>query len=142
MIGVVCGLEIEANSLRMNLTHLEEALHKGRRFFSGDFSFERVALVVTGPGKTMVASGTQLLIDLYQPRLVVGYGCAGGIHPDRKIGEVVLATAAIEHDVDPHEVGSVLRSEADAQRVQNLLDALQQHPRVSTPVLAGPIVSG
>jgi adenosylhomocysteine nucleosidase len=142
MIGVVCGIEIEANSLRMNLSDLELAIHKGRQFYSGDFSFERVAIVVTGPGKTLVASGTQLLIDLYQPRLVVGYGCAGAINHDRKIGEIVLATDAIEHDVDTHEVGDVARAQAEPERVQNLLVALTESPRVSSLVASGSVISG
>lgn len=142
MIGVVCGLEIEANSLRMNLTDLQMSNHKGRRFFVGDFSFERVAIVVTGAGKTLVSSGTQLLIDLYQPRLVVAYGCAGAIHPDRKIGDIVLATEAIEHDVDTHEGGEIQRSPAELERVQNLETALQANPGVSSLVCHGPVISG
>jgi adenosylhomocysteine nucleosidase len=142
MIGVVCGLEIEANSLRMNLSDLQMSTHKGRRFFVGDFSFERVSIVVSGAGKTLVASGTQLLNDLYQPRLIVAYGCAGAIHPERKIGDIVLATEAIEHDVDTHEVGEVQRSGVEPDRVQNLLVALQENKTLSSPVCSGPVVSG
>jgi adenosylhomocysteine nucleosidase len=142
MIGVVCGLEIEANSLRMNLTDLQMSTHKGRRFFVGDFSFERVAIVLTGAGKTLVSAGTQLLNDVYQPRLIVAYGCAGAIHPERKIGDVVLATDAIEHDVDTHEIGQVQRVSSDSERVQNLLVALQENKSLSSPVLGGTVISG
>jgi adenosylhomocysteine nucleosidase len=142
MIGVVCGLEIEANSLRMNLTDLESTTRKGRQFFTGDFSFERVAIVLTGPGKTLVASGTQLLIDLYQPRLIVGYGCAGAIHPERSIGDVVLATEAIEHDVDSLDPGDVFRCHAEADRVANLLGALRDNAKVSSDLTPGTVVSG
>ena len=142
MIGVVCGLEIEANSLRMNLSDLETATRKGRQFFVGDFSFERVAIVLTGPGKTLVASGTQALIDLYQPRLVVSYGCAGAIHPDRRIGDVVLATEAIEHDVDTFEPADVQRTPVEAERVKNLESALRENVKVSSPLTAGTVVSG
>ncbi len=141
MIGVVCGREIEAISLRHHLDKLEKTVRRGRPFFVGDFSFEQVAIVVTEPGKTMVAAGTQLLIDLYQPRLVVSYGCAGAIDPHRKIGDVIIAGEAIEHDVDAF-TGDVKRCGADPERSKNLWQALRDDAGLSSHVVQGIVISG
>ena len=56
-------------------------------------------LAVGGQGKTQFAVQTQHLLDNLTPiQAVFCVGAAGGLSPDLIVGDVVVATASIEHD--------------------------------------------
>ena len=47
----------------------------------------------------------QTMILRYQPDVVINTGVAGGIGPDLKVLDVVLATAVVQHDMDTSPLG-------------------------------------
>jgi adenosylhomocysteine nucleosidase len=56
-------------------------------------------LAVGGHGKTQFAVQTQHLLDNMAPiQVVMCVGAAGGLSPDLTVGDVVVATASVEHD--------------------------------------------
>lgn len=65
-----------------------------------------LALALGGVGKTQFGVQTQYLLGLGQWSLVVCAGAAGGLVDDVVIGDVVVATETIEHDI--RKVGRVL----------------------------------
>ena len=43
---------------------------------------------------------TQLLADRYGAEMVINTGIAGGLYKDINIGDIVIATEALQHDMD------------------------------------------
>ena len=48
---------------------------------------------------------TQVLVDLYQVDGIVNTGVAGGLAPGMAVGDLVVATAAVQHDFDLNDFG-------------------------------------
>ncbi len=72
--------------------------HGPRRF--DRVTFNGIPLVLTTSGMGMVAAGatTEAVIDRYQPRAVLNYGCTGAHREDILVGDVVVGTACIAAD--------------------------------------------
>jgi adenosylhomocysteine nucleosidase len=56
-------------------------------------------------GKVNAAVTTQILIDQFQVEQVIFTGVAGAIHPDLQIGDIVVSTDCLQHDMDATPLG-------------------------------------
>jgi adenosylhomocysteine nucleosidase len=59
-----------------------------------------VVLVVTGVGKVAAALAAQFLCDAFHPRCAVAFGLAGAAQSDGRRGQLIVASGALQHDVD------------------------------------------
>jgi len=59
-----------------------------------------VVLVVSGVGKVAAALATQFLCDTYTPRCVITFGLAGATDSDSQTGRLIVASGAVQHDMD------------------------------------------
>jgi adenosylhomocysteine nucleosidase len=71
-----------------------------RRFHVGSFHGRRIVAVFSRMGKVAAAATATQLITTYGATAVVFNGVAGGVQPGLAIGDVVLATELIQHDMD------------------------------------------
>jgi adenosylhomocysteine nucleosidase len=114
-IGLICAIPQELIELRAALDH-------DRRVEIGRFGFDRgrldgqpVVLAEAGIGKVNTAAVATLLAAQFQARILVFSGVAGGLDPALAIGDVVIATRAIQHDcgviedqrLQPYQAGHV-----------------------------------
>ena len=53
-----------------------------------------------GVGKVNAAVGTQIMIDLYKPDVVINSGIAGSLSKDLIIGDIVISSDCVEHDIN------------------------------------------
>ena len=60
---------------------------------------DRIVVVVGGVGKVAAALATQFTCDVFKPRCVISIGLAGAL-ASAKPGQVVVATRAMQHDLD------------------------------------------
>ena len=65
---------------------------------------ENVIACAGGVGKVNAAMSTQLMIDLYHPDLILNAGVAGCFE-HAEIGDLVLAEAFLQHDMDTSNIG-------------------------------------
>jgi len=65
----------------------------------------RCIVVRCGVGKVFAAMTAQHLIDRYHPRAMVFTGVAGALNPEWEIGDVVVGSELIQHDVDGRALG-------------------------------------
>lgn len=116
------------------------------RWLRGQLEGHQVILAECGIGKVNAAALTQALLGAGAKRLVFT-GVAGGIDPELKVGDVVISSDAVQHDVDvtglgyePGEVpGSGVNWQADAQLVQAAAAAAGE---LEVRVLVGRVASG
>ncbi|MED1863141.1 5'-methylthioadenosine/S-adenosylhomocysteine nucleosidase [Fictibacillus nanhaiensis] len=99
-IGIIGAMEEEVVLLREQLEGLEEKKLAGCEFYKGSLNGQEIVLLKSGIGKVNAAIGTTLLIQLYEPDVILNTGSAGGFHSDLNVGDVVISTDVRHHDVD------------------------------------------
>ena len=106
-IGLICAIPQELAHLRDALDAHACVVAAGLRFDHGRLDGHEVILVGAGIGKVNTAMTASLLCDRFGCRLVVFSGVAGGLDPALRIGDVVIADLAIQHDAGVIENGVV-----------------------------------
>lgn len=99
-IGILGAMDEEVALLKASLSNLKETTWKHLTFFEGTLNNVEVVLVKCGIGKVAAALATTVLIEQYAPDAVVNTGSAGGFDKSLNIGDLVIATHVIHHDVD------------------------------------------
>lgn len=72
----------------------------GREFWLGRLAGHEVVAVRSGIGKVAAAITATLLLDHYEASRVLFLGVAGGIGAGVQVGDVVVADALLQHDMD------------------------------------------
>lgn len=99
-IGILGAMDEEVALLKASLNDLKETQWKHLTFFEGMLNGMEVVLVKCGIGKVAAGIATAVLIEQYAPDAVVNTGSAGGFEKNLNIGDLVIASHVIHHDVD------------------------------------------
>src|SRR5690348_9187716 len=59
-----------------------------------------LVVMVAGVGKVAAALATQYACDVFKPRSAVAIGLAGSLEEGVRPGQVIVATGAVQHDMD------------------------------------------
>lgn len=126
-IGIIGAMEEEVVLLREQLSDLQENKLAGCEFYQGFLNDQEVVLLKSGIGKVNAAIGTTLMIQLYEPDVILNTGSAGGFHTDLNVGDVVISTEVRHHDVDAtifgYEYGQVPQMPANYMPDRTLVEA-------------------
>lgn len=99
-VGIICAMELELQGL-LDIIETESTMEKsGTIFHKGKIQNTDVVIVQCGIGKVSAAICTQMLIDFYNPSVIINSGVAGALSADVTVGDVVIGTAAVQHDFD------------------------------------------
>lgn len=74
-------------------------------FYKGQIHGRDVVVVKCGVGKVNAAMCTQSMIDIFDVDEIINTGIAGSLDADIDIGDIVLATDTVEHDMDVAALG-------------------------------------
>jgi adenosylhomocysteine nucleosidase len=98
-VALFAALDEEAGAL---VRHLARSTIRSPRvsIWVGVIEGEDVVLAVTGVGKVAAALAAQFVCDAFHPRCAVAFGLAGGVEGIGRPGQLVVASAALQHDVD------------------------------------------
>lgn len=99
-IAIIGAMEEEVALLRdaMEVEAVRTIAHV--EFTKGKLNHRDVVLLKSGIGKVNVAIATTLLFEHYNIDYVINTGSAGGLHEEANIGDVVISTGTLYHDVD------------------------------------------
>ena len=100
MLGIIGAMEVEVEKLRAKMTETEMKTVAGMNFCKGKLEGKDVVIVRSGIGKVNAGICSQILVDLYQVDGIVNTGIAGSLRNEINIGDLVLSTVAVQHDVD------------------------------------------
>lgn len=106
MIGIICAMQIEADGLIALADNTQTENIAGMKFTTGKLYGKDIAVVVCGVGKVNAAMCTVVLLEKYHPEAVVNSGVAGALSPLVSIGDIVVATKAVEHDMNTTALGA------------------------------------
>jgi adenosylhomocysteine nucleosidase len=126
-IGIIGAMEEEVVLLREQLKELQEKKLAGCEFYQGYLNDQEIVLLKSGIGKVNAAIGTTLMVQMYDPDVILNTGSAGGFHTDLNVGDVVISTEVRHHDVDAtifgYEYGQVPQMPANYIPDQRLVQA-------------------
>ena len=100
LIGIIGAMEVEVASLKEMMTDVTIRTKASMEFNHGYLNGKEVVVVRSGIGKVNAGMCTQILADLFQVEAVINTGIAGSLNNDINIGDIVLSTDVLHHDMD------------------------------------------
>jgi adenosylhomocysteine nucleosidase len=98
LTGILGAFGDEVRLLVERLDAREERKIEGIQFWLGRLKGRRVAIARTGVGKVNAAITATLLQTHFHPTEVLFTGIAGGLNPELKPGDIVIAEKTVHHD--------------------------------------------
>jgi adenosylhomocysteine nucleosidase len=92
---VIAALEQEAHALVARMPR-SESVGPRLQIWEGD----GLVVMVGGVGKVAAAMAAQYACDVFKPRCLISIGLAGGLQSRVRPGRVVVASGAVQHDMD------------------------------------------
>lgn len=146
-IGLIGAMDEEIILLKESMLNAKTEEIASFQFTTGTIEGREVVLLKSGIGKVNAAIGTTLLNHIYKPTCVINTGSAGGFHQNLHIGDIVISSAVVYHDVDVtafgYEYGQVPQMptfyEPD-NRLISLAEKCAKH--MGSRVVKGVIASG
>lgn len=105
MIAVIASMDEEFDLVKRSMTKVKEEKHGFLTCYKGLFHKKPVVVAKCQTGKVAMAMTAQIIIDAYTPTLLINTGVAGGLNPILSIGDVVVVSKAIQHDMDATGLG-------------------------------------
>ena len=105
MIGIIGALDIELERL---IGTMREPAHReisGVPFTCGKLLGTDVVIARAGVGKVNAAVCAQTMALIYEPELIINSGVSGALSPELRVGDVVIGTDVVQHDVDTTALG-------------------------------------
>ena len=151
-IGIIGAMESEIGGLRDALSSVKVVEKAGMEFFKGVMSANgnEVIVVKCGVGKVNAAVCAEILCECFKVDYLINTGAAGSLNNKIDIGDVVLCTEAVQHDMDCRGFGAQLgkipfmkTSEFAAdERLRTLAKAVCQKVCTDISVFEGRIATG
>lgn len=97
-VAIVAALQREVEPL-LEGWMAQDLESEGRRlrFYEKDFAERgRAVLVCGGIGPAAARQAAQAVCEFYRPRILVSTGYAGGLSPEHRVGDVLVASAVID----------------------------------------------
>lgn len=105
MIGIICAMQIEADGIIALSENAKTESIASMNFTACTLHGRNIVIVVCGPGKVNAAMCAVMLIERYRPDVIINSGVAGSLSPLVSIGDIVVATKSVEHDMNTAALG-------------------------------------
>jgi adenosylhomocysteine nucleosidase len=104
-IAIIGAMKEEIELLINHMDGVTENVKAGITFREGSFLGKQVVVCKSGVGKVNAAVTTQILIDQFGAEAVLFTGVAGALHPELNIGDIVISSECMQHDMDVTALG-------------------------------------
>ena len=98
--AILSALAEEQQGLIELLNHPVRVTRAGRDFWCGELQGRKVVLALSRIGKVAAATTATTLIEAFGTSRIVFTGVAGGVGQGVQVGDVVVATDFVQHDMD------------------------------------------
>ncbi len=107
-VGIIGAMEQEIKILRDSLMDRKEHKLAGFSLYTGTLDGVSVVLLQSGIGKVNASVSTTLMLQQFSPDCIINTGSAGGCDESLNVGDVVISSELIHHDVDVTAFGYAL----------------------------------
>lgn len=150
MIGIIGAMEEEVAALKEDMDIQETVEQASMVFCKGKLCGKDVVVVRSGIGKVNAGICAQILVDRFRADMLINTGIAGSLDARIEIGDMVISTDALHHDMDAtifgDAIGQIPRMDtlafpADEELVQKAAKANEKaNPDIRT--FTGRVASG
>lgn len=146
-IGIIGAMDEEIALFQAKMTNKLETKIANTLFIEGNLEQKRVVLLKSGIGKVNAALSTTIMHERFNPELVINTGTAGGFAEELNIGDLVISTEVVHHDVNvtafDYQYGQVPGMPAKFVADQKLLElTIKVAKNVNIPYKTGLIATG
>ena len=150
MLGIIGAMDEEISQIAELMTDVEETTIAEMTFKKGTIGGKEVVAVRSGIGKVNAAMCTQILATYFNVDSVVNTGVAGSLRNEINIGDIVISTDALQHDMDAtgfgYELGVIPRMKVSTfvadDRLAKLAKEACIEANLGIGVHCGRVVSG
>ena len=103
--GIIGAMEEEVATLQAALTEAAVQTLAGMEFHEGKLDGMPVVVVKCSVGKVNAAACAQILISVFGVDRIINTGVAGSLDARIDIGDIVISTEAVQHDMDVTALG-------------------------------------
>lgn len=149
-LGIIGAMEEEVAQLKEQMTEVTVTKKANLEFYDGYLSGTPATVVRSGIGKVNAGCCTQMLADLFSVDCIINTGIAGSLDASIDIGDIVLCSDALQHDMDAtafgYEPGIIPRMPVSAfpadEKLRKLAGQVCQKVNPEIQVHTGRIVTG
>lgn len=149
-IGIIGAMEVEVALLKQDMKIQREVKKAGMDFCEGVLMGQEAVVVRSGIGKVNAAVCTQILVDEFQVEAVINTGIAGSLNAEINIGDIVISTDVLHHDMDAvnfgYEPGQIPQMDvfsfAADEKLASKAEAVCNEVNPKIRVFRGRVVSG
>ena len=99
-IGIIGAMEVEVTILKEKMEDVRIIKKASMDFYEGILAGKKVVVVRSGIGKVNAGICAQILADLFSVDAIINTGIAGSLNKNINIGDIVLSTDVVQHDMD------------------------------------------
>ena len=103
--GIIGAMDEEVVSLISEIENAKTTAIGGMEFCEGKLDGHDVVIVECGIGKVNAGNCAQILISTFGVDRIINTGVAGSLDASIDIGDIVVSTAAVQHDFDLTPIG-------------------------------------
>ena len=100
VIGIMSAMHEELAAVLQAMPDEQPVRVAGRDFWVGHWQGHDVVAVLSRIGKVAAATTATVLLERFKVSAVVFTGAAGGLAANAQVGDVVVATSFVQHDMD------------------------------------------
>lgn len=146
-IGIIGAMDEEVEILLENITNKQQIIIANCVFYTGNLKGKDVVLLKSGIGKVNAAMATTIMHERFSPEYVINTGSAGGYSDELDVGDIVISTEIVHHDVDAtafdYAYGQVpgmpATYQADPKLTEKTIDAVK---KLGVRAMTGIIATG
>lgn len=105
MLGIIGAMDNEVAMLKDMMSDVEIIRKASMEFYKGKLQGKETVIVQSGIGKVNAAVCAQILIDMFNVTGIVNTGVAGSLRNEINIGDIVVSSDAVEHDMNAMPLG-------------------------------------
>ena len=150
MIGIIGAMDEEVAALKEKMEVEKVTDRASMQFVAGKLEGKEVTVVRSGIGKVNAAVCAQILASVFHVDTLINTGIAGSLDAKIDIGDMVISTDALHHDMDATAFGyplgevprmDILAFPADEKLIRLAVEANEEaNPDIHT--FTGRVVSG
>lgn len=149
-IGIIGAMDEEVNILKERMVVSDILKRASMDFYKGSLCGKEVIIVRSGIGKVNAAICAQILVDEFHVEAVINTGVAGSLKNEINIGDIVLSSDALQHDMDAtgfgYEQGVIPRMDQSVfiadEKLVNTAKEVCENVNADINVFIGRVVSG
>lgn len=127
IIGIIGAMRKEIEPLLEKFSTYEEVLLANQTYYKIKHNDHEIIIVQSNIGKVAAAMTSTLLINHFNCEQIFFTGVAGGLSDSLEIGDIIVATSLVHHDVDITAFGHPKGHIPDIGREIKTSNSLREH---------------